>query len=321
MALKKLSLKNPFLKMLLILSVFVFAAAFLPVAGFISFIFLPALTFSYSAVTGKLKTVAAFLIPVGLTFLLSNYFLQIYTPYLVILMMGIVGITISTVALKEYSIEKTVSYPALIIIGTILVFFIYSGWELSLTPWKLVQQFINKAIEQNINLYARLPVDREEINFLKNNKAAFISIFTHIFPVLVVIGALLIVWFNVLMGRNILRGKAIFLPKLEGLSRWRPPEFNIWIFITSGGLLLLPNEQIHFFSLNVFILTSFLYLLQGFAIISFIFQNKNVPVFLRCLFYFLIAVQQILMIPILFAGLFDVWVDFRRFFQKDQTVV
>jgi uncharacterized protein YybS (DUF2232 family) len=138
--------------------------------------------------------------------------------------------------------------------------------------------------------------------------------------VLVIIGSVFIVWINVLTGRNILRGKSIFLPKLEGLAVWRAPEFIIWIFICSGGLLFLPNEQVRFFSQNIFILTCFLYFLQGLSITSFIFQTKNVPVFLRYLFYFLIAVQQFLMIPVLFAGLFDIWVDFRRFFQKDQTI-
>ena len=83
---------------------------------------------------------------------------------------------------------------------------------------------------------------------------------------------------------------------------------------------MFPDEQIRFFSLNIFIMTCFVYLLQGLAIISFLFQNKNVPVFFRYLFYFLIAVQQFLMIPIAIAGLFDIWVDFRRFFQNNQAV-
>lgn len=304
----------------MILSFFVFAAGFLPVVGAVFFIFIPSLTLFYSTVAGKLKTAAAFLIPVGLIFLFSNYLLHLHTPYLVILIMGIVGTTISAVALKNNSIEKTVAYPALIIIGIILAFFTYFAWQQSVSPWKLVQQFVTKTIEQNINMYAQLPLDSKDIDLIKNNKAAFISIFTSIFPALVVMGSIIAVWINVLMGRNALRKKAIFLPKLEGLSRWRVPEFIIWIFITSGGLLFLPNEHVRFFSLNVFILTCFLYFLQGLAILSFIFQNKNVPLFWRYLFYFFIAVQQFLMIPILIAGLFDIWIDFRRFFQKDQTV-
>jgi uncharacterized protein YybS (DUF2232 family) len=121
------------------------------------------------------------------------------------------------------------------------------------------------------------------------------------------------------MAKDMLRRAEFFLPRLDKLSRWSAPGFIIWIFIAAGGLLLLPVEQIRFLSLNILIVTCFIYLLQGFAIISSLFQNKNVPIFFRYLFYFLIAVQQFIMIPIVVAGLVDIWVDFRRFFQKDQT--
>ncbi len=303
----------------MILSFFVLAAAFVPAVGAIVLIFLPLLTLFYSAVAGKAKTGAAFLIPVGLVFLFSHFW-HLNAPYLLILIMGIVGLTISAMALKNSSIEKTVIYPALIMIGAICAFFIYSGFQLSVNPWKLVEQFIAQVTEQNINLYAQLPFDKEDILLIKNSKPLFVDAFTSIFPAGVVIGPVIIVWINVLLGRDILRKSTIILPQLEGLSRWSAPEFVIWIFIIAGGLLLFPHDQIRFFSLNIFILTGFLYLFQGLAIFSFLFQNKNVPVFFRYLFYFLIAVQQFLMIPIAIAGLFDIWVNFRKFFQKNQAV-
>ena len=118
---------NPFLRMLLILSFFVLAAAFFPAIGFIFLIFLPLITMFYSTVAGKIKTAAAFLIPFLLIFLFSHL-LQLNTPYLVILIMGITGLTISAVASKNNSIEKTVVYPALIIIGAMCAFFVYSGF-------------------------------------------------------------------------------------------------------------------------------------------------------------------------------------------------
>ena len=102
------------------------------------------------------------------------------------------------------------------------------------------------------------------------------------------------------------------------LADWKTPDFFIWIFIISGGLNFIPNEDINFIGLNSFLVICFIYLLQGFAIVSFIFQSKNVPIYFRFLFYFFIAVQQFLMIPIATAGLFDIWVDFRKFFRKDE---
>ncbi|MEN6330932.1 MAG: DUF2232 domain-containing protein [Smithella sp.] len=322
MALKTFSILSPgnsFFRTLLILTFFVLAVGFVPAVGSVLIIFLPMLTFFYGTVTGNTKTAAAFLIPVLFTFLVS-YFLHLKAPYPAIFIMGTVGLAISAVIPKNRSIEKILIYPTLIIIGAICAFFIYSGYQFSVNPWKVVQKFVETAIGQNINFYAQLPLNKEEIDLVNNNRQLIIGVFTNIFPALAIIGSVVVVWINVLLGRNSLRKTGLILPQLNELSRWKAPEFLIWIFIATGGLLLFSHEQIRLISMNVFLLACFLYLLQGLAIVSFLFQNKNVPVFLRYLFYFLIVLQQFLMIPIALVGLFDIWVDFRKFIRNNQIV-
>ncbi len=303
----------------MILAFFVLTVGFVPAVGSVLIIFLPMLTFFYGTVTGNSKTAAAFLIPVLFTFLVS-YFLQLKTPYPVIFIMGAVGLAISAVIPKNRSIEKIITYPALIIIGAICAFFIYSGYQLSVNPWKIVQKFVETAIGQNINFYAQLPLNKEEIDLIKNNRQLLIGVFTNIFPALVIIVSVVVVWINVLLGRNSLRKTGLFLPQLNELSRWKAPDFLIWIFLAAGGLLLFSHEQTRLISMNIFLLACFLYLLQGLAIVSFLFQKKNVPVFLRYLFYFLIVLQQFLMIPIAIVGLLDIWVNFRKFIRNNQVV-
>lgn len=234
--------------------------------------------------------------------------------------MGAVGLAIAAVIPKNRAIEKIIIYPALIIIGAICAFFIYSGYQLSVNPWKVVQKFVETAIGQNINFYAQLPLNKEEIDLIKNNRQLIIGVFTNISPALAIIASVVVVWINVLLGRNSLRKTGLILPQLNELSRWKAPEFLIWIFLAAGGLLLFSSEQTRLISMNVFLLACFIYLLQGLAIVSFLFQNKNVPVFLRYLFYFLIVLQQFLMIPIVLVGLFDIWVDFRKFIRNNQVV-
>jgi uncharacterized protein YybS (DUF2232 family) len=307
-----------FSRIILICSFFILAAAFVPVAGLVFLFFLPLITFFYAVAAGKSKIIFAFLIPVLPVFLISHVW-QLNAPYVIIIMLGVAGLTGAAIAQKNGSVEKTVIYPALIIVGTICAYFLYAGAALSVNPWQLVRQFVTETVEQNINIYSQLPLDKQDIDMIKNNKLTFITTFTGIFPALAIIGSTAAIWINVLMAKNMLRRANFFLPQLNKLSRWSAPDFLIWFFIAGCGLLLLPIEQIRFLSLNILIVTCFIYLLQGLAIISFLFQNKNVPVFFRSLFYFFIAVEQFLMIPIIVAGLVDIWVDFRRFFQKEKT--
>ena len=309
---------NPFLRILLIISFFVAAAVFVPLFGFIFLLFLPMILFFYSVSKGMVKSAGALLISLMPLFLLSHFF-QFDTSYLAILTMGFAGILIAELVFKKLSAEKTVIYVSLFIITSICAYFLYGAYSQNINPWHLVQKFVTETVEENIKMYSMLPLEKEDINFINQNKHTIIDFFTGIFPSLVIVASSFIAWINILMGRDLLRKQSILLPQLEGLSRWKAPEFMIWIFIASCALLFVPFEQIIIFSRNILIMTCFVYLLQGFAIISFLFQNKNVPHFFRYLFYFLIAVQQILMIPIMAAGLFDIWIDFRKFFQKDET--
>jgi Predicted membrane protein len=233
--------------------------------------------------------------------------------------MGMAGLFIAQIAAQNGSVEKIIIYPALFIIAAICFYFIYGGFALSVNPWPLVEKYIAAAVEENVKLFSQSPLKAEDINFIKDNKKNIIYGLTQIFPSLIIISSTLIIWANFLLGKQILGKAGITWPKLTALARWKAPELIIWIFIISGGLFFVPHKDINFFSLNIFLVACFIYLLQGLAIVSFLFQNKNVPLFFRYLFYFLIAVQQILMIPIMAIGLFDIWIDFRKFFQKDQT--
>lgn len=311
---------TPLIRMFLVLCFLISAAAFIPLTGFFFIIFIPLIIFFYSTINGRLKTATAFLIPVVAITLFSR-FLHFDTPYLIIFIMGVVGLAIAFCASRNYSVEKTVLFPSLIIIGSICAYLVYSGLRLSLNPWQVAQQYIAQAIEQSITLQDQIPLpfDKEDLNTIKSNKLLIINFFTGVFPSMAVVGSLLIVWINMLMGKDILNKTLHRYPKLATLSLWKAPEFLIWIFLGALAMILIPHEQLRFFGLNLLIIVCFIYLLQGLAAISFLFQSKRVPVFFRYLFYFLIAVYQFLMIPIVAIGLLDIWIDFRKLFRNNQS--
>jgi uncharacterized protein YybS (DUF2232 family) len=318
--LKKLDLliiKSTFIQQLLIITFFVFSAAFIPFLGSFCLILFPMIIFVLGTINGEIKTATAFFISCLLLLTLSLLLHQ-GNPLLPIVTLGLSGLFIARIATRNKSAEKVIAYPALLIIASICFYFIYSSFEQSVNTWQLIQKYVASIIDANVKLYSQLPLAKEDIDFIKNNQQNITIAFTRIFPSLIAIIAVFIVWINVLIGKNVLNKAGISRTNLAMLASWKTPDFFIWIFIISGGLNFVPNENINFLALNLFLVICFVYLLQGLAIISFIFQSKKVPIFFRFIFYFLIAVQQFLMIPIATAGLFDIWVDFRKFVRKDQ---
>jgi uncharacterized protein YybS (DUF2232 family) len=311
---------NPFLKLLIVISLFVFASVFIPLVGPIFLVLLPMVLFFYGTVNGIIKTSSAFLVSFSLL-LLITMLLRFNVPFIAVFTLGAAGIFMTQIAAKNYSVEKTIIGPAIFIITAICFYFIYDGLVLAVNPWQLAKNFIAATIQENVKFYSQLPLKAEDINFFKDNEKNFIAVFIQIFPSMVIILSVFIIWANLLLAKNYLGRVGIIYTKLAALDRWKAPDLIIWVFIISGALFFIPQKDINFAGLNIFLVVCFIYLLQGIAIVSFLFRSKKVPAFFRYLFYFLIAVQQILMIPIIAIGLFDIWVDFRKYFQKDQTAV
>jgi hypothetical protein len=100
----------------------------------------------------------------------------------------------------------------------------------------------------------------------------------------------------------------------EALASWRVSDYLVWVFLASGVLLLLPFGILSHVGLNVFVVTLALYLLQGVAIAAFWGLRLPIPPGARLLLALLVLLVAGPLFVVLFtaAGLFDLWVDFRR---------
>lgn len=306
-----------FLRLLLVVTLFS-AAALIPFAGLLFLLFLPLLLYVLSFRNDPGTTLVAFLASLCIL-LLALSLMQTYLPVLALAAMGGAGILMARMATREYTVEFVIGLPALVVLGSIVFYFFYGGMQLSIGPWDLVKKHIVEAVDANITLYSRLPLNPEEIQSLRSSRSAIVGLFTAIFPALCVVAVLFTLWVNLLLGGKLLRRQGVVLRRLSALSEWKAPSLLVWIFIAGGGLALLPQTQIGFAGVNVFLTAAFIYFLQGLAIVSFFFQNKEISLFFRWLFYFLIAIQQMLMIAIAAVGFLDLWIDFRKFFRKAQA--
>lgn len=103
-------------------------------------------------------------------------------------------------------------------------------------------------------------------------------------------------------------------------SVWRCPEWLVWGFIVSSGILVgrqnlqfLSSQVIYIFSLNVFMLISYVYFLQGLSVTAFFLQATKVGPVMRTIFYTLLLLQGIFWIVLALVGVLDQWMNWRRF--------
>jgi uncharacterized protein YybS (DUF2232 family) len=96
------------------------------------------------------------------------------------------------------------------------------------------------------------------------------------------------------------------------LARWSAPEWLIWLLLASGFGWFIPLPVLATIALDCFICTLGVYFCQGLAIMTFYFKQLGMPLVARVLIYFVTVAQPVLTALVGAAGVFDLWVDFRR---------
>jgi uncharacterized protein YybS (DUF2232 family) len=96
------------------------------------------------------------------------------------------------------------------------------------------------------------------------------------------------------------------------LSRWSASEWLVWLLLASGFGLFIPIGAVSDIALNGFICVAAIYFCQGLAIVGFYFHTLAVPAIVRGIIYFVVFAQPVMAAIVCIAGVFDLWIDFRR---------
>jgi uncharacterized protein YybS (DUF2232 family) len=133
-----------------------------------------------------------------------------------------------------------------------------------------------------------------------------------VIPALIVASTLVITWLNLLWARALLVRRGMWPMHFGALNRWKAPDQLVWAVIASVVFAMLPGRATTWIGLNGLLILTPIYLFQGLAIISFLFEKKGVPQGLRVVLYAIVILQHVLLIAIIGIGFLDVWLNIRR---------
>ncbi len=300
-----------FFRDLLSASLIFFLVAVAPLVGAVVFVLLPLPMLHYYLKHGRVKGFAILAFSLAISFVPLSV-MNVPANTALFTMLGGAGIMIAECLKRNYSVEKTIAYPVAAIFILSALFLLYQAFLADEAPWQLVKVYIDKQIRYSVNLYSDLELASEQISFIKDRVPEIVASVTLIFPALFTVALIYMVWANMLAGRIISKKQGILGSASGDLSSWKPPERMVWYFIAAGAMLLLPGVGTEFVAWNVLVVISSIYLLAGLAIVSFFLKKSALPSAFRYLIYFLIFAQQIVTLVVVAAGLFDLWVDFRK---------
>jgi hypothetical protein len=126
-------------------------------------------------------------------------------------------------------------------------------------------------------------------------------------PAVILVGLLAVSLANYLGARLCLRGRGF-----RAFAQEAVPDHLVWAVIAGGVMVASQHEGAARVGLNLLLVLTALYAIQGLAVLRHLFQRARVPRPLQGVGFGLFVVQPLLLIGAAGLGLTDLWVDFRK---------
>ena len=227
---------------------------------------------------------------------------------------GIVGLTLGAAMQLGYTASRTISWSVALPIGIGFVVLLLASAMAQQTPHAYLMVMFEEMADALYNQLLQMEGLPDEEGMAKALEALPRTMVA-VLPAVCAVNLLFPNALNYLLARRYLRHQKppiSFVP--ADIAEWRATDHLVWVFLGSGVALFLPVPTLNYIGLNVFLVTLAIYFIQGLAIV--VFWGRRMPLpstacWLLAVVAFLLA-APFCVLACTAAGLFDLWVDFRR---------
>ncbi len=235
-----------------------------------------------------------------------------------ILIWGFVGVAIGMALREKFSFSKLMVVGIisnLVVIGlNFLLYYLIIGGNV-LTD---LLTMLDEAFEQAIQMSESMGITGQALQQYEALQSLAPTVLRVGLPSMLLVYAVSMSYINLGIGRAILKRLGdTSTPWIVPFAQWRLPGYFGLVFVfglvtTTMVQMVAVPPWLQFLGLNSFLISFYSYLIAGVSLAWFYFQKKNVLMFVRVLFLFmLLTVPSVLMILVLLT-VADSFFDFRR---------
>lgn len=183
-------------------------------------------------------------------------------------------------------------------------------------------EVVRESFNESFALYESLGVDKNQIAESKKQVEPALQAMIYLMPTVIMLTALINAVAAYLTAQWIFPKLQMKIPQLPPFAQWKLPSLFFYTAII-GGLGLYWGftrgwTEIYETSLNLLIISGIIGLVQGFSLLSFIFDRYKISKLMRRFFYVITVLNMFLLQIVAITGLLDMLFDYRKkFFNKD----
>ncbi len=295
--------------------VLLLASVWIPIAGPFFSLLTPLPFLYYSAKLGVSQAVKLTCVSILVTGLIAAISRQSQLIFLCF-EFSVLGLILSEIFRRKMTIGTSVLLGTCLLLLMGLLVLAVAGLRKNLGPLEMVYAYLLESLEETARIYTQVGADPEKAGAFQEYLKALKEVVALIYPSLMIVGSAFVVWLNVIMSRPLFIKRNLEYPDFGALDRWQSPELMVWGLIAAGFSLFLSFSPLRLVAVNALVIMLAIYFFHGLSVLLFYLNKYRVPPWMRFGVYALILLQQILVIGVTMAGLFDQWIDLRRIHQK-----
>ena len=210
------------------------------------------------------------------------------------------------------TLDRALAIALLTTLGLQIFLLLIRSVSGGISPWTLVERSIEASIQRAFVVYGEMGLVPEEMTISEGSISNLSRAIALIVPGSIIAVDTLLYWWTLLVQRWVMGLSGIQGPGPKVLRTWGLPYPWVWVTIMGGVLTVLPVGGLGWIGVNLLIVMGTLHFLQGIGVLSTFFHNRDVPAFIRGIFYFLVCFQQVVLLGVIILGMFDIWFDFRK---------
>lgn len=231
---------------------------------------------------------------------------------------GLLGYLLSRLLAKERSLAETVGLASAVLATTGVMVILVTAAIKGVNVIEAVTDYLTEEFRYATEAYRQSGLVETQGEDLDLMVKGFVEIFSRLLPSLMVLGTVLVVWLNTLLAGFVARARGLAVAKSPPAGLWQVPEKLVWVFIASGFAAFFSQGHFQWAALNVMVVLTMVYFFQGLCILVFFLKKHKAPPWMRFGAYALIALQQLFILVLALAGLFDQWMDLRKIHRRAQ---
>ena len=229
---------------------------------------------------------------------------------------GAVGLTLGECMRRGYKPFKLMLISSVACLISIGASFLIALYIMGIQPVDMMFTSLEEAARESVGYYQSMGMSQTEIDAAVKSNAEMLRMMRLIMPGAFFLCAPIIAFVNYLAARKILSKLGAAFEEFPPFTQWNVPGWMLWPY----GISLLmvsyyvqyPESLMYHISVNLQVITSVFFVLQGIALIYWWLEKNNKPKWWGTVSVALLFFVQIFSQIIVFVGAFDLVFDFRN---------